>query len=227
MNRFHFRKNMKTFIPSFPLPRGAWLLGLEFALVFVGAPILIVAIKNRLLMIALLWLGAFMAYRFTRNLPRAKTDFASLGKDLKPIALRFAVLAPIIAALTWYSMPEAFLSLPRTQPLFWLAIMIFYPLLSVWPQEMVYRAFLFHRYAALFGQGWGYVAASAFAFGYAHIIFLNWIAVAMTAFGGFLFARDYTRHRSLSLVCLEHALYGCMIFTVGLGRFFYSGAAWH
>jgi membrane protease YdiL (CAAX protease family) len=71
------------------------------------------------------------------------------------------------------------------------------------------------------------VAASAFAFGYAHIIFLNWIAVAMTTFGGFLFARDYTRHRSLSLVCLEHALYGCLIFTVGLGRFFYSGAAWH
>ena len=48
----------------------------------------------------------------------------------------------------------------------------------------------------------------------------------MTAAGGWLFARDYARHRSLTLVCLEHAAYGCVIFTVGLGRFFYSGAAW-
>jgi len=202
-------------------------LAVEFAFVFVGAPFLVVEVKNRVLMIGLLWLGAYVAYRFTRNLPRMRADLAHLGKDLKPIALRFAVLAPVIAVLTWYFMPDSFLSLPREAPAMWLAIMVIYPLLSVWPQEMVYRAFLYHRYAPLFGQGWGYVAASAVVFGYAHIIFLNWIAVAMTAFGGFLFARDYARHKSLLLVCLEHALYGCLIFTVGLGHFFYSGAAWH
>jgi hypothetical protein len=48
----------------------------------------------------------------------------------------------------------------------------------------------------------------------------------MTTAGGLLFARDYARHRSLSLTCLEHSLYGCLIFTIGLGRFFYTGAAW-
>jgi CAAX protease family protein len=218
---------MKALISPFALSRLKLLLALEFAVVFIGAPFLIVAIKNRLLMIGLLWAGAFVAHHFTRNLPRLKTDVSHLGEHLKPIALRFVVLAPIIALLTWLTLPEAFLSLPRAQPLWWLAIMILYPLLSVWPQEMVYRAFLYHRYAPLFGKKWGYVAASAFAFGYAHMIFLNWIAIAMTAFGGFLFARDYARHRSLALVCLEHALYGCLIFTVGLGRFFYSGAAWH
>src|SRR5262249_51635233 len=156
-----------------------------------------------------------------------KHDLANLRNDLKPIAIRFAVLAPAIAALTWYFMPESFLQLPGQVPLLWIAIMFLYPLLSVWPQEMIYRAFLYNRYAPLFGQQWGFVAASAFAFGYVHMIFLNWIAIAMTAFGGFLFARDYARHKSLLLVCLEHALYGCLIFTVGLGRFFYSGAAWH
>jgi membrane protease YdiL (CAAX protease family) len=116
--------------------------------------------------------------------------------------------------------------LPRQAPALWIAVMFIYPLLSVWPQEMVYRAFIYNRYAPLFGQKWGYVAVSALAFGYVHMIFLNGIAIAMTAFGGFLFARDYARHKSLLLVCLEHALYGCLVFTVGLGRFFYSGAAW-
>jgi uncharacterized protein len=49
----------------------------------------------------------------------------------------------------------------------------------------------------------------------------------MTLIGGVLFANDYSRHRSLTLTCFEHSLYGCLIFTVGLGRFFYTGAAWN
>ncbi len=105
--------------------------------------------------------------------------------------------------------------------------MVLYPLLSVWPQEMLYRSLLFHRYRALFRTDIALILVSALAFGFAHVIFLNWIAVAMTVAGGFLFARDYARHRSLPLSCLEHSLYGCLIFTVGLGRFFYTGAAWH
>ncbi|GBR19081.1 hypothetical protein AA3271_0383 [Gluconobacter japonicus NBRC 3271] len=71
------------------------------------------------------------------------------------------------------------------------------------------------------------IVASAVAFGFAHILFLNWIAVGMTLIGGVLFASDYSRHRSLTLTCFEHSLYGCLIFTVGLGRFFYTGEAWN
>lgn len=216
--------------PSWPLSpglRAKLALAGEFSLIFLGTPFLIVSIKNRAVLIGLLWLGGLIAHRFTRNLRPMKQDIANLKKDLRPIALRFAVLAPLIALLTWLTLPEAFLSFPREAPLMWLAVMVLYPLLSVWPQEMLYRAFLYYRYEPLFGHGWGYVAVSALAFGYAHVILLNWVAVAMTALGGYLFARDYARHHSLFLVCLEHALYGCVIFTVGLGRFFYSGAAWN
>ena len=92
---------------------------------------------------------------------------------------------------------------------------------------MIYRRFLRRRYAPLFGQGAGFVAASALAFGFAHILFLNWVAIALTLAGGLLFARAYTAHNSLGLVCLEHALYGCLIFTIGLGQYFFTGAAWH
>lgn len=35
------------------------------------------------------------------------------------------------------------------------------------------------------------------------------------------------RLRSRRVICIEHSLYGCLIFAVGLGRFFYTGAALH
>jgi hypothetical protein len=149
------------------------------------------------------------------------------GRALRQIFLRFAVLGAAVALATRYAMPAQFLDLPRQHPVLWLAIMILYPLLSVWPQEVIYRRFLFHRYAAIFPRQAGMVAASALAFGFAHVIFLNWIAIAMTTAGGAIFASDYGVHRSLRLACLEHSLYGCLVFTVGLGRFFYTGAAWH
>ena len=31
---------------------------------------------------------------------------------------------------------------------------------------------------------------------------------------------------SRRVTCFEHSLYGCLIFTIGLGRCFYAGAAW-
>ena len=102
--------------------------------------------------------------------------------------------------------------------------MVLYPALSVYPQELVFRSFLFHRYAPVFGEGPGMVAASAAAFGYVHIIFGNWFSVAASGVGGWLFASRYLRSRSLFTASVEHSLYGILIFTIGLGRYFYHGA---
>jgi uncharacterized protein len=200
-------------------------LALEFAAIYIGGPLAILAIHRGGILFLVLWLGALIAWLGTRG--RAKLPKPVLRHEIRGIALRFAVLAPLITLVTWVAFPHFFLGLPRQRPLFWALIMVLYPLLSVWPQEMLYRSLLFHRYRALFGRDIVLVLVSAAAFGFAHVIFLNWIAIAMTAAGGFLFARDYARHRSLPLTCLEHSLYGCLIFTVGLGRFFYTGAAWH
>ena len=183
------------------------------------------AVKQRLVLMLLLWVGALWAWRNTRL--EAPPPSPDLRRELRAMALRFAVIAPVLTLTAWLALPEFFLGFPRQRPMLWLAVMIGYPLLSVWPQEMLYRRFLFSRYAPLFGAGSGYLAASALAFGYAHIILMNAIAPVVTAGGGLLFAAAYARHRSLMLVCLEHALYGCALFTVGLGRFFFTGAAWH
>ncbi len=197
---------------------------IEFVAIFVGGPLAVLAIHQRGALFLVLWLGALVAFFNTRGRPPFPKH--PMWPELRGIAVRFSVLAPLIALVTWLAFPHLFLELPRQRPLLWAIIMVLYPLLSVWPQEMLYRSLLFHRYRELFRSDVALILVSASAFGFAHIIFLNWIAILMTAAGGLLFARDYARHRSLALTCLEHSLYGCLIFTVGLGRFFYTGAAW-
>jgi membrane protease YdiL (CAAX protease family) len=203
------------------------LLWLEFLLIFAGAPLLILFAKDRWLTIGLLWAGAAGAYTYTRrfNAVTVPGD-APLREGIRQVLIRFTVLAPVMTVAAWVAMPGSFLSFPRERPGIWILVMVLYPLLSVWPQEMLYRAFIYRRYAPLFGVRGGYILASALAFGYMHIIFINSIAVMMSAIGGWLFALNYARHRSLALVSIEHALYGCLIFTVGLGKFFFTGYAW-
>lgn len=200
-------------------------LAIEFTAIFIAGPLAILAIHRAFILFLALWLGALIALTATRKHPPLPNP--ARCQAVRGIALRFSILAPLIALATWLAFPLLFLSLPRQHPRFWLLIMLLYPLLSVWPQEMLYRALLFHRFRALFRTDLACILASALTFGFAHIIFLNGIAIAMTTAGGFLFARDYARHRSLPLICLEHSLYGCLIFTIGLGRFFYTGTAWH
>lgn len=116
--------------------------------------------------------------------------------------------------------------LPRRNTRLWLMIMVFYPVVSVWPQEVLYRAFFFHRYGCLLSRGWQRVLASAIAFGYMHVLFLNPVAPLLTLVGGILFAWTYERSRSVLAASIEHAIYGCWVFTVGLGAYFYGGTVY-
>lgn len=128
-----------------------------------------------------------------------------------------------IGAIVWWALPEAFLKLPRERPGRWLMICLCYPLLSVYPQNIVYRAFIMHRYRGVFTGETAMLWASAGAFAWAHVIFHNAVAVALTLAGGLIFARTYQQHRSTLLVSIEHALYGLLMFTAGLGHTLYLG----
>lgn len=205
-------------------------LWVEFLLIFGGLPLLIMTLQHRGLMIGLLWLGALLVWLLLRTryerTHAGEWNWPGFHAGLKPVLLRFLLLGPAIGLLTWIFLPEHFMSFPRERFDMWWKVMLLYPLLSVWPQEIIFRSFLYYRYEPLWGNRHGYVLASAAAFGFAHILLMNPVAVIMTALGGYLFARDYAQHKSLALACLEHALYGCWAFTLGLGIFFYTGAAW-
>ncbi len=144
-------------------------------------------------------------------------------REIPQILLFGAIGAAAMLLTLWKFDPEALFNLPRRDMALWAAIMFGYPLLSVFPQEIVYRAFLMHRYRPAFPGRWTIIAASASAFGFGHVVLQNWLAVAMTFAGGALFAWRYERSKSLAAVWIEHALWGCLIFTIGLGKFFYLG----
>jgi membrane protease YdiL (CAAX protease family) len=142
---------------------------------------------------------------------------AFLGALLLRDSICLAALALAVRALA----PELLFSFVKKSPRLWALVMHLYPLLSVYPQELLYRAWFFHRYASLFGNGWGMLLASAIAFGFAHIIFRNNLAVCLCILGGFLFSLTYHQSGSLLLTCLDHTLFGNFLFTIGLGQFFY------
>ena len=139
-----------------------------------------------------------------------------------PLALALGVCT-LLAVGLYLLEPAHLFDLPRTSPWRWLLMMLLYPVLSVVPQELVFRTFFFHRYGRLFGSPWVTTAASAIAFSWAHIVLMNELAVVLTLLGGWLFARTYVKTRSLLATAVEHAAYGCLLFTVGLGRWFVTG----
>jgi membrane protease YdiL (CAAX protease family) len=152
-------------------------------------------------------------------------NWRAARRELPRIFLIAAFGIAFVTGLVLVLRPEVFLSLPRQHPVLWVIIMLAYPLASVYPQEVIFRAFFFHRYRTLFGQhSLIMILISAAAFGYAHIVLKNWLAVSATLAGGLLFGWTYARSRSVAATAIEHAIYGCFMFTVGLGQFFYNGA---
>jgi uncharacterized protein len=149
----------------------------------------------------------------------------ALRSALPSILALSAALAVLMMVAVAIWDPDRLFRLPREAPLTWVLVATFYPLLSVYPQELLYRAFLMRRYGPTFGNGAAIAAASAAAFGFAHIIFGTVISVVLTVVAGWMFARRYQRTRSLLTASVEHALYGVLAFTVGLGELFYHGAA--
>lgn len=202
----------------------------EILIFFVGAPLLVSyalhAVRLPLFIVLQPILLGFFVYLMwdpTFLLRRELVRGFSLGA-LAAILGTFIVLGGAITYTAYVLHPAGFLSFPRRVPRLWLTIMVLYPLLSVLAQEFVYRTFFFHRYGPLFGTfRWAAILTNAALFGFAHIIFNNWIAVAGTFFTGLLFAYRYDVTRSLWAVWLEHSLYGCLVFTVGLGRYFFTG----
>lgn len=142
------------------------------------------------------------------------------------VTLLFVMATSVIAfGLVLWLVPGRLLSLPLYATDLWVRIMVLYPFLSALPQELVYRALFFERYGHLFPNVHLAIAVNALCFGLAHLFFMNWPALILTTLGGFIFAWAYVRKRSFGFACLLHALGGQIIFTSGLGIYFYHGAA--
>jgi membrane protease YdiL (CAAX protease family) len=201
---------------------------IEFAAFYLGVPLLMTFAVPP----SYMWPGLAMAtvaglallmrtegFRFSRLLEgRLIESWAAFAG--------FFLLTTIFAfGLVLAVRPEMLLYLPRYAPAMWLAILALYPLVSVAPQELIYRVLFFERYGVLFPDRRVAVLVNAAVFGMAHMFFWNWIAVGMTFVGGVVFSLAYLGRGGFLWAGALHAVAGQIIFTSGLGVFFYHGAA--
>jgi membrane protease YdiL (CAAX protease family) len=202
---------------------------LELIVLYFGLPLLIRYAPVRIPPFPVLWLMTAYAWWQLAHDPHFNR-----ARLWNPGALpaQLATILPVFfagAALLWMAVrwryPHLEWSLVRKHPATWASVLVLYPLLSVYPQGIVYRAYFLQRYAGLFPGPWTAVLASAVVFAFMHIIFRNPLAIALTFLGGLIFSWRYQHTGSLFVSNFEHALYGCWLFTVGLGQYFYHRAA--
>lgn len=216
-------------VPQLGTAARAWRVA-EMALLYLVAPFAVdIAVHDRGIpvFIALLPVLAIiltvLAFDRTFSLRRELMRGFSLAQ-LVSILLVFAVGAGIVATYVAEYHPALFLEFPRNRPETYQRIMLLYPAMSVLSQELVYRTFFFHRYGVLFGrQWWLAIILNGILFGTGHLVIGTPLAVYGTMATGMLFAWRYAVTRSYWAVFIEHTLWGWLVFTVGLGRYFFTG----
>ena len=196
---------------------------LEIILVFIGIPLLykydfIPFHKSiPLAIVFLLYLAILLTdKKFTRKY------FTMNGfRKWKPVIIRTTVFFLLSVCFVAYFKPENLFIIVKEKPFIWIMIMIFYPVWSAYPQELIYRAYFFHRFSKYANNKLILIIINSLLFSFSHIIFNNWIALILTFAGNFFLVNTYRKSNSLMVVFIEHAVYGNIIFTTGLGEYFY------
>jgi hypothetical protein len=211
----------------------------EMALLYGLAPIavyLLVYEYHRPLLMLLPWAfgGLILLLLLERDYAWTKTVLR-LPRfiDILKILALFLICGGVLTIYTANFFPQFFLVFPKRAPALWLRVMILYPAISVVTQEIYFRVFYFHRYGPLFGpHRAAAIAVNAFFFAFAHAAIFayrstpfHWGAVALSFIGGLIFAYRFSHTQSFWAVALEHSLYGDLIFTIGLGVFFFTGVS--
>lgn len=200
---------------------------LEFVFLFLVVPVvfyydllpvpkIVALLAITLLCLLILWQDG--SYNLNRLFYRPEQPL-----PIKKLVLRSGLVALLLVILVLIDRPDDFLAFPQERPMVWAIVMLLYPVLSALPQELLYREYFFTRYGKLFDTEWVLVLMSAVSFSFLHIIYDNGWALILSLAGGILFARTYQKTRSLYRVSLEHAIYGCLVFTIGMGSYFYEG----
>jgi membrane protease YdiL (CAAX protease family) len=135
----------------------------------------------------------------------------------KSTIIKFLIIAFVTSLFVWFTAPKSLFSVMLNKPKLWLLILIFYSVFSVYPQELLYRTFFFKRYSALFKNENLFIFINALLFSLAHLFFKNTLVLLLTFIGGILFAITFNKTKSTFLVSIEHSIYGCWLFTVGMG----------
>tara|TARA_R110000868_G_scaffold404922_3_gene683750 strand:- start:7296 stop:7922 length:627 start_codon:yes stop_codon:yes gene_type:complete len=135
----------------------------------------------------------------------------------KQTILKLLIISVLTIIFVWFTNKEALFNVLINKPKLWIFILFIYSIFSVYPQELVYRTFFFKRYQSLFKNTNLFMFLNAIVFSLGHIFFKNSLVIILTFLGGILFAITFNKTKSTLLVSIEHVIYGCWLFTVGMG----------
>jgi membrane protease YdiL (CAAX protease family) len=136
----------------------------------------------------------------------------------KLTGIKFLGIVIVTSLFVWLTDKESLFSVLLNKPKLWALILLFYSLFSVYPQELLYRTFFFKRYKTLVKNEYVFIFINALLFSLAHLFFKNMLVLLLTFVGGILFAFTFKKTKSTFLVSIEHSIYGCWLFTVGMGN---------
>ena len=199
-----------------------WLMALESTLLYIVPPALVVTgLLPKIAIMPLLWAvflyAVVVLYRSDNRVLRFHIDRPAL----RIILARFMFLAPLMTLFVVFFYPQLLFSMPLQHPRLWILILVLYPLLSALAQEIVFRAFFAYRFERFIPDRSLFLLSNGLVFAYIHSVFSNFVAVGFSFIGALLFMSTYLKTRSVTMSTIEHALYGNLIFTIGIGRFFY------
>lgn len=202
-------------------------LMLEFLVLFFVIPLMAAFVLPPSLVLPGLLIFTFVGIFLLQVTPAFRWSTLSAGFitiNWKLLVYFFVVCFLTLSLLAFFIDSENTYYLPVNSPRLWIFIMIAYPLVSVIPQELIYRPLFFIRYKSILPSGQSLVILNAICFCLIHLFYWNLLALFITFFGGLIFSQIYYKNKNFLEVVLYHSVGGCMIFTTGLGRFFYSGA---
>lgn len=141
-------------------------------------------------------------------------------KYMAKSVVRIVIISTLLVWFTFWIFPHLFLTYPVRYFEEYVITFFLYPVASVFPQEIIYRVYYFHRYETLLPEKYLLMLSNAVIFGLTHFIYDNWVAPIATFLVSWIFIYNYYQTRSLLNVTLEHYLYGIIMFTIGFGYFF-------
>lgn len=204
-------------------------LALEFTLLCVVLPTIIIVFKLAPYMLLFLWAAWAVCWSIYRHYHFVELQAlwkwkAVTWENMKSILARWVICSLLMLAFTYFYAPEKLFYIAKEKPQLLLFLMFFYPIFSALPQEFIFCTFFFQRYKPFFRSKNTRVLVSAIVFAYAHVLFINPVAPVLSFIAGLIFASTFAKTKSLALVTIEHSLYGLVLFTVGLGWYFWGGA---
>lgn len=200
-------------------------LGIEFILLFFGLPLFIFFYSNIIhpsailipvLLCLIFYFGNKKDFKFYELI---KFDI-SIKERIWNTFILLSVGLLMIIGVDLFDRENLF-NLPKFNTHIWLLICFLYPIFSAFAQEVIYRSYLFERYRPLFKNKWLLIFVSGIAFSFVHIIYYNELSIILTFLAGIYLAYVYERTKSVLFTSIIHGILGDLIFTVGLGQYFW------